>query len=228
MFGPYQLAEALCFWAKSKDEYGLPITPDWVHDFGELLAYGSIKKKVEPEIGELYPLSDENRKDTILAKFLYWINSKRKRKVRVKIHSYDPWEGDVNLGVIILPLLKEVKSKRYSSPMVDLEDVPEHLHPENKDIDPYGTVDHKYHARWDWILDEIIYSFEHVAGDKTNWEDQFFHRDYSKPRFQMEKTENGSKLISNTEVDLDGMKEYQKRIDNGFRLFGKYYQSLWV
>ena len=27
--------------------------------------------------------------------------------------------------------------------------------------------------------------------------------------------------------DEEGMKEYEKRIQNGFRLFGRYYQNLW-
>jgi hypothetical protein len=29
------------------------------------------------------------------------------------------------------------------------------------------------------------------------------------------------------ETDWDARKEYGNRIQNGFRLFGKYYQSLW-
>jgi len=33
---------------------------------------------------------------------------------------------------------------------------------------------------------------------------------------------------NHTEVhDKNGRKEYEKRIQNGFRLFGVYYQSLW-
>ena len=45
-FGPYQLAELICFWARNqKDEHGLPTKPDYVHKFGEWLCYGSI----EPE-----------------------------------------------------------------------------------------------------------------------------------------------------------------------------------
>jgi len=37
--GPYQIAEALCFWAKPvKDEIGMPRKPDWVHLFGNWLA----------------------------------------------------------------------------------------------------------------------------------------------------------------------------------------------
>ena len=34
-FGPYQLAEAICFWAKKeKDEIGIDREPEWVHNFG--------------------------------------------------------------------------------------------------------------------------------------------------------------------------------------------------
>ena len=29
------------------------------------------------------------------------------------------------------------------------------------------------------------------------------------------------------EIDSAGMKKHQSRIDNGFRLFGKYYEHLW-
>ena len=28
-------------------------------------------------------------------------------------------------------------------------------------------------------------------------------------------------------MDYEGMKVYQERISNGFRLFGKYYENLW-
>ena len=30
-----------------------------------------------------------------------------------------------------------------------------------------------------------------------------------------------------SKYDLKGAKAYQKRITNGFRLFGKYYENLW-
>jgi hypothetical protein len=30
------------------------------------------------------------------------------------------------------------------------------------------------------------------------------------------------------QVDEEGLKQYRKQIDNGFRLFGKYYQNLWT
>jgi hypothetical protein len=47
-FGPYQLAELLCFWAKEeKNEFGIPRKPDWVHNFGEWLAHGDIEPEAE-------------------------------------------------------------------------------------------------------------------------------------------------------------------------------------
>ena len=52
-FGPYQLADALCFWVpKVKDEYGMEDKPDWVHKFGEWLTYGSVAP--EPEVGQIF------------------------------------------------------------------------------------------------------------------------------------------------------------------------------
>ena len=37
--GPYQIAEALCFWAKPvKDEYNFKRIPDWLHNFGTWLS----------------------------------------------------------------------------------------------------------------------------------------------------------------------------------------------
>jgi len=69
-FGPYQLAEALCFWVKEvPDEYGIKRKPSWVHDFGEWLAYGSVEP--EPEVGERRPVfSGSERKETWFAKLV--------------------------------------------------------------------------------------------------------------------------------------------------------------
>ena len=84
--GPYQLAEALCFWVKEvPDEHGFKNKPKWVHKFGEWLAYGSVKPDIR--LGEVTSWGDE-RSETLLCKFLSWIYSKRERKIKVRI---DPW-----------------------------------------------------------------------------------------------------------------------------------------
>jgi hypothetical protein len=71
-FGPYQLAEALCFWVKNKpDELGVPTKPRWVHSFGELLAHGSVDP--EPLVGDITSW-DRERHNTWLYRFLLWID----------------------------------------------------------------------------------------------------------------------------------------------------------
>ena len=234
-FGPYQLAEKLCFWAKEeKDEYGFPKTPDWVHNFGEWLAHGSVEP--ESDVGELTKIW-EDRPTTWLYKFLSWIESKKKRTIKVHIDRWDTWSMDHTLAHIILPMLKQLKDRKHGSQMVDMEDVPEHMRTTStEEYDQQLTFDfyqedsdHKYdmHARWDWVMDEMIFAFESKLDD--SWQDQFETGDSD---LQWKKLEDGmSQMIhgpNHTKVyDWVGRQKYQERISDGFRLFGKYYEGLW-
>ena len=229
--GPYQLAEMLCFWVKKRpDEDGILSKPNWVHNFGELLAYGSVRP--EPAVGEVYSFSDDDRKPTWLNRFLTWVHSKKDRKISVRIDRWDTWSMDDTLAHIILPMLRQLQATKHGSPLVDDEDVPEHLRStaaleltqEEKD---WGGIDSNHHLRWDWVLDEMIFAFENKLDD--SWQDQFRKGEIE---FKMKKLENGmSEMIrgekDTSETDWDGMKAYQARISNGFRLFGKFYESLW-
>jgi len=124
-FGPYQLAELLCFWAKEeKDEYSIDRKPDWVHNFGEWLAHGSVEKE-DPILASSW---NKDRHHTWLYKLLTWIESKKKRIVYVKIDKYDTWNMDSTLNPIILPMLKQLKEAKHGSQIVDDEDVPEKFH----------------------------------------------------------------------------------------------------
>jgi hypothetical protein len=74
------------------------------------------------------------------------------------------------------------------------------------------------HDRWDWVLNEMIWAFEQKVTNDD--EGQFF--EHSK--------DNGmpwDKDYVRPKVDWDGLKAHQARKENGFRLFGKYYQGLW-
>jgi len=226
-FGPYQLAEKLCFWVKKEqDEYGIPRKPDWVHKFGEWLAHGSIEP--EPQVGETRSWG-EDRPSTWLAKFLSWIHSKKERKIEVRIDPWDTWSMDDTLAYIILPMLKQLREKKHGAPYVDLEDVPEELQPkkQTKKQKDNCETDSTHFERWDWALDEMIFAFESKLDD--SWEVQF-ESGTSDMRwvkledgnYQMVKGPNDTK-----EFDWEGRDKYQKRISNGFRLFGKYYECLW-
>ena len=222
-FGPYQLAEKLCFWAKEeKDEYGFPKTPDWVHNFGEWLAHGNVEP--EAEVGEITKMW-EDRPTTWLYKFLSWIHSKQERTIKVHIDRWDTWSMDDTLAHIVLPMLKQLKAKKHGAPYVDMDDRPENLQcykePEDPDTD-------KFHFEaWDWAMDEMIFAFESKLDD--SWQEQF---ESGESDLQWKKLEDGMSEMVNgpnhTKVyDWEGRKKYQERISNGFRLFGKYYESLW-
>lgn len=222
-FGPYQLAEALCFWAKEeKDEFGFPKKPDWVHNLGGWLAHGKVEP--EPKPGEVYEWNP--RSYTWLYKFLTWLDSKRKRVIYVKIDKWDTYNMDTTFSYIVVPMLKQLKETTHGAPHVDDEDVPEDISstkaPPTKEYD----VDGNHFKRWNWVLDEMIFAFESKQHD---WEQQFYS---GSAKFKFKKLEDGnSELVSDDEdglkVDEEGLKKYQDRINNGFRLFGKYYNGLW-
>ena len=227
-FGPYQLAKLLCFWAKPvKSEYDFESEPQWVHNFGEWLAHGSVEP--EPKVGEISSW-DRERHDTLLSRFLTWIHSKQKRTIKVQIDRWDTWSMDHTLGYIVLPMLKQLKATKHGSPFVDDKDVPAELRstaapPKENDYD----TDENHFKRWDWVLDEMIFAFETKAGSLEDWEDQFHTGEHD---IQWKKLEGGnSEMIrgpnDTSKYDMKGRKAYQKRISNGFRLFGKYFENLW-
>src|SRR5210317_377479 len=226
-FGPYQLAELLMFWVpEEKDEYGIPHTADRVHKFGEWLAHGKVLP--EPEVGDTYTMW-EDRPTTWLYKFLLWIDSKKKRTVKVHIDRWDTWSMDHTLAYIVLPMLKQLKETKHGAPYVDLKDVPKELHPkkQTKKQKDNGETDSTHFERWDWVLDEMIFAFDSKVND--GWEEQF---ETGTSDIQWKKLENGnSEMIrgpNDTKVyDWEGRKKYEERISNGFRLFGKYYENLW-
>ena len=247
-FGPYQLAEALCFWAKDvKDEFSMKSKPDWVHTFGEFLAHGPVvlKNKNRRDVFN----RDEDLPETLLYRALKWIDSKKQRRVRICIDKYDTWNMDRTLAMIILPMLKQLQATKHGSPIVELEDVPYELrvcynggdgdyeqHSLDLGDDEKVSSDawDMTHKRWEWVLNEIIWAFEQHQPD-VDWEEQYstgeidfrtepckWDADGKPMLYQMK---DGPKHTRVT--DWDKIKAHQARIDNGFRLFGKYYQGLW-
>lgn len=229
-FGPYQLAQTILFWVpKEKDEYGFPHTADRVHKFGEWLAHGSIKP--EPEVGDETGWCDD-RPETWIYKLLKWIDKKKKRKIYVHIDRWDTWGMDNTLAYIILPMLKQLKATTHGAPYVDDEDVPEYLRstaapPLTEEQKNVHDVDNNHFKRWEWVLDEMIFAFQSEVDD--NWEDQFTTGEYD---YRSKKTEDDLYEMvqgpNHTAVtDWDARKAYAERMQNGFRLFGRYYQNLW-
>ena len=156
---------------------------------------------------------------------------RREQKVSVRIDRWDTWSMDHTLAHIVVPMLKQLKETKHGAPNVDLEDVPEHLHPTKKEQRAYetdGSTDDKFFQRWDWVMDEMIFAFESKLND---WEDQFYSGEID-VYFEKIPGEAGMSEMKRSpkdtfKVDREGMQAYQDRISNGFRLFGKYYEGLW-
>jgi hypothetical protein len=117
-------------------------------------------------------------------------------------------------------MLMQLQATKHGAPFTDDEDVPEHLRstsapPRENEWD----TDANHFARWDWILDEMIWSFAQELRDDD--EAEFY--DHS----ESDKETDFNESISKLKVDREGLEAHQKRKANGFRLFGKYYQALW-
>lgn len=146
----------------------------------------------------------------------------------VKIDKYDTWNMDSTLSKIILPMLKQLKATKHGSPFTEDEDSPEELRSTSAPVKEYEwDTDGNHFKRWDWIMDEMIWSFEQKNID---WEEQYRSGEIDILWKKDEKT--GLSHMSNGpndtyKCDYEGMKVHQARIDNGLRLFGKYYNGLW-
>ena len=154
---------------------------------------------------------------------------RRQQKVSIRIDPWDTWSMDHTLSEIITPMLIQLKETKHGAPIVDDEDVPEELKstsapPKENEWD----TDDNHFERWDWVLDEMIFAFD--AKRQDDWQDQFYSGQHDltwKPIGDGEVSEMVKGPNDTFKVDEEGLRAYHCRIQNGFRLFGKYYENLW-
>lgn len=210
-FGPHQLAEKLCFWARKNvvDEYGMRDHPEYVFKLGEFLAYGKWRGIDDIPTGARN-LFVNNDQPTWLYRFLERIESKKKRKIKIRIDKYDTWSMDHTLALIVLPMLKQLKETNHGSAQVDLEDVPSEMRMTSTEdwndqlvFDFYNdpelskqNIQCDIHTRWNWVMDEMIFAFEFILDEDNQYSHKFDQA-------------------------------VEDRVANGLKLFGKYYRGLW-
>ncbi len=176
--------------------------PTWVgvYQLANLLQKVGVSEDRCDEIGDLLV-------DTWVEKTCLWVESKRHRTVNIHIDNYDVWSMDHTLSLIITPMLKKLKEEKHGSPFVANEDCRKELHALGSG--PRGdTLDPHWHDRWDYVLNEMIYAFEAIKDDRrlVNYEVSTF---------------------GTPDENLEMIAITEDRIQNGLRLFGKYYNSLW-
>jgi hypothetical protein len=157
----------------------------------------------------------------------------------VKIDKYDTWNMDGTLSPIILPMLKQLHANKHGAPNVDDDDVPEEL--KSTSAPPKANewdIDDNHFKRWDWVMEQMIWSFEQLQPD-FDWEEQYTSGECDWKFVPVDSEGNevpkGEHKFSEMrhgpnhtyKIDWEGRNKHQERITNGLKLFGKYYQSLW-
>lgn len=146
----------------------------------------------------------------------------------IKIDRYDTWSMDHTLADIILPMLKQLQATKHGAPFTEDSDVPEYLrsHMAQPKENEWDT-DSLWFMRWDWVLAEEIWAFEQLCKDDA--EGQFFdHSAYeSSERGTDEWLDDMTNAVSRVKYDKEGHRVWSDRMQNGFRLFGKYFRAHW-
>ena len=147
----------------------------------------------------------------------------------VKLDSYDSWNADWTIAQIVAPLLGQLKEMKQGAPFVDDEDVPVELRstscaPKKNEWD----IDDNHFKRWDWVLNEMIFTMQEIANDEENEPDMFKHVGdmviEENPDGTSTMVSSGMKIISEME---EQNRQYHERLKNGCLLFGKYFRNLW-
>ena len=156
---------------------------------------------------DVFALGEWLDKHTPIARIAQWFF--HKRKVEIRIDPYDTWSMDHTLGLIIVPMLKQLKETKHGSPFVADEDVPEELRSTSAPAkENEWDIDDNHHKRWEWVIDEMIWAFEQTIDECGG---ELFFDDSVTPSV----------------YDRESHVKHEDRMDNGILLFGKYYRGLW-
>jgi hypothetical protein len=210
---PYTILKAVCFWEKDEDVF---------YDHEDTGTGPYVKW-----VNRLMPFC------TAWNKFLDLVHPKIDY---VKIDRWDTWSMDHTLGHIALPMLRQLQENKHGAPYVDDKDVPKGLGLRSTEAEPKENewdTDSNHFKRWDWVLAEIIFAFEHKLDD--SWQDAYRSGeiDWKSKACEWDKTGKATmyQMIDGPnhtyKCDYAGIQKVEKRIQNGFALFGKYYQNLW-
>jgi hypothetical protein len=136
----------------------------------------------------------------------------RPQIIKVQIEAHDTWSMDFTLAYIIHPMLVQLKETMQGYPSAMDSGALDSQCIELDDSDDFNTKV----AKWKEIMDKMIWSFEQKLLD-------------NEPTFWSEpvKFDDNFKIVSKGVYDRETAKEYADRLQEGFDLFGKYFQSLW-
>ena len=128
------------------------------------------------------------------------------QSIKVRIDPWDTYSMDSTLAHIVLPMLKQLKATKHGCPMVDDKDVP-HLAKRG-------------YTRGEGMQRDMFASHEH---DELVWDNHMLRWGW----VMDEMIWTFQEKCRDSWEERDKQKEHHERIENGFRLFGKYFDRLW-
>lgn len=151
-----------------------------------------------------------------------------RRRVKIRIDSYDTWSMDGTLAMIIVPMLRQLKATKPGPPMDYMVDIDAEHHGGRQKVFGFIDQDAEFEAsirKWDADLNEMIWAFEQV---NEEWRSQF-HKKLGRYSRRPVPDSDCVELICEEEPEIDfaGMTRHQERMNRGFVLFGKHIESLW-
>lgn len=162
---------------------------------------------------------------------LYAVRGKLNPRINyIHIDRWDVWNMADTLAEITLPMLQELKRQKQGSGFIADEDVPYGIRSFNAPKPEHEwDTDEFLHLRYNWFLDELIWTFTALHPD-TDYEDNYHYGNIDFLWQPVPGTDHFKMVASprnNHRWDKAGYETYQARVNNGLRLFGKYYQTLW-
>ena len=139
----------------------------------------------------------------------------RVRKNEVKLDKYDSWCIPWTISHIMTPVLKQLMETKHGYGAIEKEDVPEKLH---------STYNDSFSEEaYNWVLDELIWMFDVTS---TEFEDEPDFITGCECDAESDLNEHFNKLTIDEDKKLE-YDAYHQRVDNAWKLFGKYARTLW-
>lgn len=164
------------------------------------------------------------------------------RKIDIRIDSYDTWNLDSTLALVILPMLLQLKENKHGIPSAFIDSVGGEDFSDQLSFDFYlETHNESFEIAgkaWDVALDKMIWSFQQIALEDYDekyhhgtadyfWEetDKLFPDPITGVPGKTYKAINKNK--DTAWYDYVGHQLHEERIQEGLNLFGLHYRSLW-
>lgn len=171
-----------------------------------------------------------------------WTKTTNRRKVSIQIDTWDTWNADGTLAMIIYPMLLQLKATKQGVPSEFVNDVggEDYVQQESFDFykDSHNASWEIASKKWDDALDKMIWSFQQIVDG--NYDEKYHHgkgeydfveSDKTFPNPLTGKVEKTFQMVDKNPdehwYDVEGHRLHEERMQEGFELFGKYFRNLW-